>query len=66
MRLAYVIAGICALCVVVMTADAVATDFWTWTEYRQRIAEQRAEIDRLQDALLTYQRNTTDAALAAN
>lgn len=50
---------ILAAAVVIMVADAVATDFWTFAEYRAQIKAQRAEIERLESDLLEYQRTVT-------
>ena len=50
---------ILAAAVVIMVADAIATDFWTFSEYRAQIKAQRAEIDRLENDLLEYQRTVT-------
>lgn len=48
-----------AFATLLMVADAICTDFGTWSEYRSKIASQKAEIQRLEADLYEYQRLTT-------
>lgn len=50
---------ILAAAVVIMVADAIATDMWTWHGYRAEIKAQRAEIERLENDLMEYRRTVT-------
>lgn len=59
MKATKIFIGILTLAVVVMAADAIATDLWTWHGYRAEIKAQRAEIERLEADLLEYQRTVT-------
>ena len=56
--------AILASAVVLMVADAVATDFWTFAEYRAQIKAQRAEIERLENDLMEYRRTVTKMTAA--
>lgn len=49
-----------AFATVMMVADAICTDFGTWHEYRQQIATQKAEIQRLEANLYEYRQLTTN------
>lgn len=52
--------AILSFAVLCMVADAICTDFGTWSEYRSEIAAQKAEIQRLEADLYEYQRLTTN------
>lgn len=64
MKATRILIAILTLAVVVMVADAFATDMWTWHEYRSQIKAQKAEIDRLEADLLEYQRTVTKLTAA--
>ena len=68
MKATRIFIGILSFAVLAMAAEAIATDFWTWHEYRSQIKAQKAEIERLEANLLEYQRTVTNLkheALAA-
>ena len=65
MKATRIFIGILSFAVLAMAADAIATDLWTWHEYRAEIKAQKAEIERLEANLLEYQRIVTDARNAA-
>lgn len=59
MKATRILIAILTLAVVVMAADAIATDLWTWHGYRAEIAAKQAEIDKLESDLLEYRRTVT-------